>query len=659
MPEVEVEDPLSKRTARLSISTFDVESENPRVQVREFLKSSEMKERRDSAVSLSSLNEDELHPLESAGSNSSSDSFKTPNKGSKRRRSSAQSSTAATNAKKLLKSTEETSPKKVHKKKQKKARMPPSVKISLEEEEGNRVSFRTIRELVLKVFNCSSDKTKCFKLTNQNSIPKLVFCFVPGLPIHVDQESSKPQLVSTAEIPKINELSFLFENFDNIIPTSCPGSNEAIYSPLQTITNIPLTKKEKKDILDKSKNTKITIYDLLMTDEQLSSHNYPMEIKDEVKDQWVETKEFDHEGSHTFALDCEFCQAESGKVLTRISIINFQGEVVLDKLVKPKEEITDYLTKYSGITEKKLEDVTTTLEDIQKEVVSIISKDDVLIGHSLESDLNVMRVKHSKIVDTAVIFEHSRGPPSKPSLKWLTQKYLNRQIQCGENTGDGHSSVEDSQACLDLVKLKIQEGRCFGLNVGEVSIFQRLAIENSTSEDDFQSLWINYSQYKDQESYNEPSANHVKRVYVRNDDDVVAQFKKEAQDKRFVVLSLRELEFNFGLSTPPAHYTGKISENVDKEALLSETNKRLDTIYQCLPENSMMIVYSVVGDPADMYRLQGVRRNFQALEREGVELSTISKEESWDFDKVLELKDATTRAKEAITFIGIKQASYL
>ena len=52
---------------------------------------------------------------------------------------------------------------------------------------------------------------------------------------------------------------------------------------------------------------------------------------------------------------------------------------------------------------------------------------------------------------------------------------MNRQIQAGEGQGLGHSSIEDAKACLDLVKLKIIEGKLFGVNVGEVSIFQRLS----------------------------------------------------------------------------------------------------------------------------------------------------------------------------------------
>ena len=72
-----------------------------------------------------------------------------------------------------------------------------------------------------------------------------------------------------------------------------------------------------------------------------------------------------------------------------------------------------------------------------------------------------MKIKHDNIVDTSIIYDHNRGPPSKPSLKSLAEKHLNRQIQAGEGQGLGHSSIEDAKACLDLVKLKIIEGKLF------------------------------------------------------------------------------------------------------------------------------------------------------------------------------------------------------
>ena len=47
---------------------------------------------------------------------------------------------------------------------------------------------------------------------------------------------------------------------------------------------------------------------------------------------------------------------EKGKssVLARVSIVNYYGEVLLDRFVKPTKEITDYRTQFSGITPELL-----------------------------------------------------------------------------------------------------------------------------------------------------------------------------------------------------------------------------------------------------------------------------------------------------------------
>lgn len=47
---------------------------------------------------------------------------------------------------------------------------------------------------------------------------------------------------------------------------------------------------------------------------------------------------------------------EKGKhsVLARVSIVNYYGEVLLDRFVKSRREITDYRTQFSGITPELL-----------------------------------------------------------------------------------------------------------------------------------------------------------------------------------------------------------------------------------------------------------------------------------------------------------------
>lgn len=48
--------------------------------------------------------------------------------------------------------------------------------------------------------------------------------------------------------------------------------------------------------------------------------------------------------------------------------------------------------RFSGISEEDLEDVTTTLRDVQAVLLSLFTAHTILIGHSLESDLTALKV---------------------------------------------------------------------------------------------------------------------------------------------------------------------------------------------------------------------------------------------------------------------------
>ncbi|ACO69074.1 predicted protein, partial [Micromonas commoda] len=139
--------------------------------------------------------------------------------------------------------------------------------------------------------------------------------------------------------------------------------------------------------------------------------------------------------------------------LTRCSVVGPDGSVIYDKLVKPAEPITNYNTAHSGITEEQMRGVTTTLEDVQRELLELIACETIVVGHSLENDLKRLRLIHARCVDTVALYPHQRGPPYRTKLAHLTERYLARKIQEGS-----HDSVADARATLELAMLKFVFG---------------------------------------------------------------------------------------------------------------------------------------------------------------------------------------------------------
>jgi RNA exonuclease 1 len=186
---------------------------------------------------------------------------------------------------------------------------------------------------------------------------------------------------------------------------------------------------------------------------------------------------FSHQLPSFFIEENLQCLTEDGKSLARICLIHYvSGKVVYDQFVKPEKPITDYLTRWSGITEESMTTATTTFTQVREKLTGILSEKPtpVLVGHSLESDLQVLKMSHPRCIDTAVIYHHPRGRPLKPGLAWLTKKWCHREIQ---NHGEGgHDPEEDARACLELLKKKVENGPGYGeFKTDQESIFERIA----------------------------------------------------------------------------------------------------------------------------------------------------------------------------------------
>ena len=78
---------------------------------------------------------------------------------------------------------------------------------------------------------------------------------------------------------------------------------------------------------------------------------------------------------------------ESIQALARCSIVNYDGHVLFDKIIKPKKRIVDFLTWINGITANQMEG-SLSFEHYRDKIFKIL-KDAIIVGHSLRSDFEV------------------------------------------------------------------------------------------------------------------------------------------------------------------------------------------------------------------------------------------------------------------------------
>jgi RNA exonuclease 1 len=518
-------------------------------------------------------------------------------------------------------------------------------------------------------------------------------------------------------------LQGLDEVFEHVWPIRTPGEDRhaKLHSPLAAIlsSQVPRPKEDKKIKGPKPpaegrnwQNQRTPITEFLATTEELVEEGYVLHPahysdtntlavatnKPKPEDGWVETPNISSltagevpeisiekgsilAGRNVLAMDCEMCITSPAGVtpqvfsLARVSLVDWNGQTVLDELVKPSEPITDYLTMFSGITAKMLENVTTTLSDIQEKLLSILTPQTILIGHSLNSDLNALKLAHPFIIDTALLFPHPRGPPLKSSLKWLTQKYLSRSIQKGHGSS-GHNSVEDAKACLDLVKQKCERGKTWGTSEAtQESIFKRLSRTNRPKRENVNSISDPEPRIGAVVDWGDPQRGYGNQAKVaigcESDAEVVAGVKRAVtgDDDDSVVprggcdftwARLRELEAHRGWWTrSKVADTDALREsamNVDTpgsplDKVVAQTVQHIKEIHESLPPCTAFIVYSGSGDPRELSEMQALQQKFKEEYRvkKWDELSV-----RWTDDEEQKLRQACEKARKGIGFITVK-----
>ena len=483
---------------------------------------------------------------------------------------------------------------------------------------------------------------------------------------------------------------------DCIIPVKAPGDDRAgkIYSSLQAMLISPEPKANKgsyKGADNVLVAVRTPLLEFVHTADELVAAEYPVHTaiftdpndadleksRRESADQaltkgWVDTEvasstpvavpgsvssEDLAAGMQVYALDCEMVlTTDDVYSLARISVLNWHGKTVMDKFVKPALPIKDYFTQFSGITEKLLEGVTTTLEDIQKELLAICTSSTILLGHSLESDFNALKFTHPFVIDTAIIYPHPRGLPLRSSLKFLANKYLKREIQKGG--ASGHDSVEDARAVLDLVRLKCEKGPRWGtMELNGESIFTRL--NNSGN-------WTAIVEYGTPEK----GLGRLASIHVgcQDDNEVVAgmvrmlRLQGPKEKVNFAWGRLRELEKarsrNTGRDPSAAATAIQDAEDVngdDTNDELKDASERtinnLVQIYDSLAPSTLFMVFPGNGDMREVNRLQDMQKQYRKefKVKKWNELTV-----KWTDDEMQALRKATEKARRGWGLVCMK-----
>ncbi|KAK0628517.1 hypothetical protein B0T17DRAFT_573444 [Bombardia bombarda] len=619
----------------------------------------------------------------------------------------------------------------------------PGISFSDQARLQSKINLASIRDLILYIF-ADGPSPQWVSVKHRPEFRKVVAIMVPGLEeamfkpnvdfstynqlapddamkrVATSPDDYYPRELKKDALPE--PLQPFADIFPHLWPVRAPGDDKygKLHSPVQAMLTAPLTKKQTekkggaKAVSDPQgwtdQRTRVT--EFLATAEELMENGFPThpamlpkgERREKFQDKegYVYTRVENLEdgtvpeagiqqgsitaGRDVYALDCEMCMTgESEYSLTRISVVSWDGEVVVDELVKPDKPIINYVTQYSGITKEMIDPVNTTLKDIQNKLLDLLTPCSILLGHSLDSDLKAMQLAHPFIIDTSIIFPHPRGPPLKSSLKYLASKYLNREVQKGGGTPAGHDSIEDAKTCLDLVKKKCEKGKAWGAgeSSGE-SLFKRLARSGTayratagpeatgglpTGKTSAAVDWGDLAR---------TTCNAATfTISCKTDADVEAGILRAIRGDPdgleipgggvdFVWARMRELEALQGwwnrnklvsddAAGPPLVDADKDEEGDygGLEQCLTALVQRLQRVHAALPPCTALMVFSGTGDPREMSRLQAMQGKFKKeYNTPGSKWDQLSVK--WTDKEDQLLRQAVRVARSGIGFIGVK-----
>jgi DNA polymerase III epsilon subunit-like protein len=161
-------------------------------------------------------------------------------------------------------------------------------------------------------------------------------------------------------------------------------------------------------------------------------------------------------------LDCEMVgvqtpEGQKNELVLLCVADYFTGETLVNNLVRPSSRNVDWRTRYSGVTAADMDDAIkkgTALNGwmaARAKLWEMIDSETILIGHSLKNDLDILRIIHTKIIDSVILTSNAIGVSKSlhSPLQGLCKQLLGMTIQ--DHGLQGHICLEDVLATREVV----------------------------------------------------------------------------------------------------------------------------------------------------------------------------------------------------------------
>lgn len=167
---------------------------------------------------------------------------------------------------------------------------------------------------------------------------------------------------------------------------------------------------------------------------------------------------------HAIALHCEMVRVPNDRLaLAFIGMIDFlTGDILIDKYVRPAEKVVDWRSEFTGVTRLIMnraidnDEILEGWQEARQLLWEFIDEDTVIVGHSLNLDLEALGVCHTKVVDSAIVAAEAVSQPVSPTtsmncmwdLKALVKVFLTMDIEVSKSR---HGALEGAYSARDVV----------------------------------------------------------------------------------------------------------------------------------------------------------------------------------------------------------------